>query len=552
MIALGVERDRPPEHATERAAGRVRDDPLPRLATPEAAIAVQRAIGNRAFATLIGAGGQRAGRTMLQRVWQKTDQPGIEKWHEAVQGRIWFYNRQTKKYYYEPEEGAQPPEGADEDWETDLDKYKGKEKPFHYCVEWMTDDMRHKEDPLSQTTKESATKPEPATDPVVEQHHLTCLTALFTDNAELLRKPLAIMLNAKGDPEGKLMRDLSETVRRESIDILRAHHKWKWTTEKKGDETEEEPQEKSEGIQSVGSMPARLRFGDESQTFVDAQTDGNDAKTAGGAILMLYAAVQRAAFRHLGDYIEVEEGFNLTTGGYEPKPMAETLQLQEHHENYRGLWLHFTRRTKAPDVRMVKASCDQLAMALARGPDEMAVDMLKNLGTDFNAALDVLTKTTGAKGSWSTARETSETARNSVKYEHLVAHWTQVVAAWQNAMKAGTIHVVFDRASLADAFGYSSPSEATPETLMKGDARVFEKGQRIVVNLDSQKESAEVVVTLAHELAHALGFNPTGMDPEGHFVKDVTRYEEAEATYGSKLLFDAYYFETIIKRLTDS
>jgi hypothetical protein len=233
--------------------------------------------------------------------------------------------------------------------------------------------------------------------------------------------------------------------------------------------------------------------------------------------------------------------------------MEETLRLQEHHENYQGLRLHFTRRTKGQDdLRMVKASCDQLASTLKKHkPEEMARDMLENLSRDFNAALDVLVETTGAKASASTRSDTAETARKSVDYEQLVAHWTQVIAAWDNAMKAGTIHVIFDRASLADVSGYSSPSAATPETLMTGKAEVFADAQRIVVNLDSHEEPAEVVVTLAHELAHALGFNPTDMDAHGHFT-DVTEYKKAEATYGSKLLFDAYYFETIIRRLTGS
>jgi hypothetical protein len=321
------------------------------------------------------------------------------------------------------------------------------------------------------------------------------------------------------------MTELSATVRKECVDILRALHKWTWKD----------------------AVDGRQQFGGEA-IFVEATEAGGDARSAGGASEMLRSAVLRAAYRHVGDYIEVEEAFGK---GFGQLPKQETLQIQEHHENHRGLWLHFTRRTRAQtDLPMVRASCDQLAELLQEAPEVMAKDMLANLGADFNAALDALTATTGAVASGSQRSETAANAGEIVKYEQLVSLWTQIILAWRNALNAGTIHVVFDRSELTDAFGYSSPSDATPKTLMTGDAGVFTKGQRIVVNLDALKQ-ADVVVTLAHELAHALGFNPKGMDAHGHFT-EIAKYKEAEKTYGSKLLFDAYYIESIVRRLTSS
>src|SRR3954469_7855428 len=117
-------------------------------------------VGNRAFARLVKGRGQPAGRAMLQRVWM-ADTPGIEKWDKPVNRRIWFYNKNSKQYCYQPEEGAKAPEGADEDWAADLVKYKGKERPFHHWAEWINDDMKHPED---QPEKSPAPKPELATD----------------------------------------------------------------------------------------------------------------------------------------------------------------------------------------------------------------------------------------------------------------------------------------------------------------------------------------------------------------------------------------------------
>ena len=61
-------------------------------------------------------------------------------------------------------------------------------------------------------------------------------------------------------------------------------------------------------------------------------------------------------------------------------------------------------------------------------------------------------------------------------------------------------------------------------------------------------ESKENMTTLAHELAHVIGFNPTACDASGHFA-DSKKYLDSEARYGPKLLFDAYYFEVLFKKL---
>ena len=122
-----------------------------------------------------------------------------------------------------------------------------------------------------------------------------------------------------------------------------------------------------------------------------------------------------------------------------------------------------------------------------------------------------------------------------------------VVARWRQAL-GYTIHIVFDRAHLTDAFGMSSNNrDATPKNLMTARGPGLQEGQRITINLDAE-DMARIYVTIAHELGHAIGFNPTGIEAHGHF-RNLDRYLEAEDEHGPKLLFDAYYFETLIRRL---
>lgn len=93
-------------------------------------------------------------------------------------------------------------------------------------------------------------------------------------------------------------------------------------------------------------------------------------------------------------------------------------------------------------------------------------------------------------------------------------------------------------------------AEATPANMMTGPAEQGGKepglpdSTYVLINVDSPDN----IVTLAHELAHVVGYNPTGVESSGHFT-DSTSYQQAEAEYGPKLLFDAYYFEVLFRRL---
>ena len=135
--------------------------------------------------------------------------------------------------------------------------------------------------------------------------------------------------------------------------------------------------------------------------------------------------------------------------------------------------------------------------------------------------------------------------------EKLTAYAAATVRRW-HALLDSRVMVVFDAAGFAEVYG-KTPSlpEATPANMMTGPAE--EAGREpglpdetyVLINVDSPDN----IVTLAHELAHVAGYNPTGVEPSGHFT-DSTSYQQAEAEYGPKLLFDAYYFEVLFRRLS--
>lgn len=255
--------------------------------------------------------------------------------------------------------------------------------------------------------------------------------------------------------------------------------------------------------------------------------------------------LHRAIWHYIGDYMEDEAGFETSTGfaGSLPK---YALGMQREVMRVGGFYLHFTGRTKHSDIARIVGVVHQLDTTV-RGiqPDQLADTIIAHFRDDTSNALDTIEATTQGTTHDDSKGKIAQDSRN-VEKAKIRAYAAAVIARWTQAAMTGKIHIVFDRAHLVDAYGKSSANtDATPANMMTGDQASIDKGQRITINLDSENLD-RIYITLAHELAHAIGFNPTGMDPHGHF-SHLDRYMEDENDFGSKLMFDAYYFETLIQ-----
>ena len=122
-----------------------------------------------------------------------------------------------------------------------------------------------------------------------------------------------------------------------------------------------------------------------------------------------------------------------------------------------------------------------------------------------------------------------------------------MISRWNQLLRMPVV-IVFDCAGSKEDFGKTSKNDkATPENLMAGKGEGLPVNPSVLINL----EAGSLLITLAHELAHVIGFNPTGANDIGHFA-DSGKYKELEGKYGPKLLFDAYYFETLVDRISRS
>lgn len=178
--------------------------------------------------------------------------------------------------------------------------------------------------------------------------------------------------------------------------------------------------------------------------------------------------------------------------------------------------------------------------------------VMHDMTPTFSRALQEKNKGLGhapnVEGSTEVAAEIAKSG--TLTEEKLTAYAAATVRRW-HALLNSRVTVVFDAAGFAEVYGKTPTlAEATPANMMTGPAEQGGKepglpdSTYVLINVDSPDN----IVTLAHELAHVVGYNPTGVESSGHFT-DSTSYQQAEAEYGPKLLLDAYYFEVLFRRL---
>lgn len=228
-----------------------------------------------------------------------------------------------------------------------------------------------------------------------------------------------------------------------------------------------------------------------------------------------------------------------------------------------GFNVHFIGTTTLHDVGVVREAIGRVTKAMKEVTPE---GLLKAAGAQdalMAATLKLKDTSTGKKVDRNNAKIAAK-ASGSVTEEQLLAYAARVITRWRAAAN-GKITVLIQRAGIETVYGRSSNTNNAPVDVMrpgssggeeeKGSGAVAEVGldvpQRVDINMDTMSPDL-VAATFAHEVAHLLGFNPAGMEDNGHMA-DNADYAEPEtfeqAVLGPKMLFDAYYFELIVARL---
>jgi len=252
-------------------------------------------------------------------------------------------------------------------------------------------------------------------------------------------------------------------------------------------------------------------------------------------------AIHRAIWHKISDFMSDEEGYGSALPKY-------ALGMQRKVIVVGGFILHFTNRTKESDVLQVAKMTHELVEKVSALDEKKLTELIiVNFREDTKKALQTIEATTKGTEHHESLDNIAKANRSDTVSE-IRKYSAAVVNRWRQATHSGKIHIAFDRAKLKDAFGKSSAyAGATPQNMMSGDEDSMSVEQRITINLDAEQLD-KIYITLAHEIAHAMGFNPTGMDSHGHF-SDLDKYMEKEDESRTKLLFDAYYFETLVQHL---
>jgi hypothetical protein len=248
----------------------------------------------------------------------------------------------------------------------------------------------------------------------------------------------------------------------------------------------------------------------------------------------------------------------------ETTKLDSTDNILEKGANIGSFVIYFTKRVEQADKPKADPSFGMLhkLSKFLNNPVALKDFILKDMEPDFTAALKAKHQSEG-EGSYFNhgsyvedgrhipeySKSIAESLRNSDGNGKILEYSKAIVRSWQ-ALISRRIIIIFDKPGVPGVYGQTPGIEAkSSDALMNTNLENFTglpAEPLTLINLEN--EPLEIFKTIVHELAHAIGFNPTDHGDTGH-MGTTSEYAEEEKTYGPKLLFDAYYFETLAERI---
>ena len=458
---------------------------------------------------------------VLQAVWEpQLEQAGMYQWDAVIDGKQWYYNASTNKYRYAVvDEAALTFDGLNDAFGVDGEELEDRELMTGKVNGQAGKDLDwgyYLSDADSDTLRNFDAKAfmQPLTDPVSK----LCLDYCLLDDEGALEKAISAEL---GDDAAKIHGPLSWFALSGAFkaQLEKTHFKPTGNGKYFGFGTDQYSVDEGE----YGVSPSQVTK------------------------LTLRQVLRQALWASMGHEIG-----DLTTK--DRLQNAETALDPLDQVKVGNMDVRFTRRVQADRrgdcLELVNRFHDLIAGLTA---DNFEAIMKHQMVPTFKMALDEKDRGIGNKPSAGNADMAGQIgASEMLTEENLKAYCGATVRRW-HALLESHVLVVFDAAGFEGVYGKTPASkDATPANLMTGPAEGsseepgFPASTYVLINV----ESPDNIITLAHELAHVIGFNPTDVEDSGHFT-DSSRYRDAEAEYGPKLLFDAYYFEVLFRLLSE-
>jgi hypothetical protein len=236
--------------------------------------------------------------------------------------------------------------------------------------------------------------------------------------------------------------------------------------------------------------------------------------------------------------------------GYKDKdnPVAD-LSLLRKKVTINNLNLYFSQNSSEQDmqraIKVVETFIDKIRSI-------NAPQLLEMLTINFNnyskKALTSLVETTGINETKESISNTADklVSSNEANKFNFAAYADTTVVRWQTLLKQTHFNIVFYKAGITNVFGLNGSVPVSTADFVENNLDAISGKQRLIINLSVDDEN--MLTTIAHELAHSLGYNPEGVNNSGHFGS-IGEYLKEEAGYGPKILFDAYFFETLFNEM---
>jgi len=236
------------------------------------------------------------------------------------------------------------------------------------------------------------------------------------------------------------------------------------------------------------------------------------------------------------------------------KPLGQS-ELLNSEMTVRGVTLRFTARVDDQRQQAVFKRVEQFHREIAglncARLAEQVFRSQRQLKAHALNAWNTTTDTNAPSGEMVEAKR--RLFKRELRRDRLRLYLEAAQVALLHALASGKVMLVIDAAESKKAYGGASGNNVTNASHVMGHGILpqLTAQEMVRINLDATGLGG-LKTTLAHEVAHIAGFNPEGMETSGHMAEVQDYVDNERGTGLPKLLFDAYFFETVYQCFINS
>lgn len=214
-----------------------------------------------------------------------------------------------------------------------------------------------------------------------------------------------------------------------------------------------------------------------------------------------------------------------------------------------GITLYFSRRVLTAKKRLIYSHVALLRNEILHANVEQIAE---KMGTEIEAIFTHTLKSWNLSTQKGHSDEDIESGLEDrvIPVEDLIGYLNRAKLSLIHALTSGKLKIIVDSAKTKDSYGAASQSGTHPGHVMGSTVQEVLSGHGpnvIRLNIDATTIK-QFKTSLAHEISHIAGFNPTGTPDSGHLESIAEYFENDEKGGLPRIWFDSYFFETLYVR----